>query len=52
YFKGYIDEVRIYDRRLTDNDVAALYAATIPEPCTLAILAAGGLVAVIRKRKA
>lgn len=51
FFKGYIDEVRIYSRRLTDDDVAALYDATIPEPGTLAILAVGSLAALARRRK-
>lgn len=50
YFKGYIDEVRIYSRRLTDEDVAALYDA-LPEPGTLAVLAAGGLCVLLRRRR-
>ncbi len=51
FFKGYIDEVRIYSRRLTDDDIAALYIATIPEPGTLAVLAVGSLIALARRRR-
>jgi hypothetical protein len=51
FFTGYIDEVRIYSRKLTDDDVAALYETTIPEPGTLAILSVGGLIALVRKRR-
>ena len=51
YFNGYMDEVRIYSRSLTENDVAELYAATAPEPGTLAVLAIGSLVATARRRR-
>ena len=32
YFQGAIDEVRVYDRALSANEVAELYAAEVPDP--------------------
>ena len=66
YFAGSMDDVRMYDRALSDGgvsvigqmaggDVGQLYAAGIPEPGTLALLASGllGLMLTIwaRRRK-
>ena len=51
FFKGYIDEIRIYSRRLTDDDVAELYEATMPEPGTLSVFAVGGMITLLRKRR-
>jgi len=48
YFLGTIDEVRIYNRTLTADEISTLY--TIPEPCTISLLAVGGI-ALLRKRK-
>jgi len=48
YFLGDIDELRIYSRALTADEISTLY--TIPEPATLSLLALGGI-ALLRKRK-
>ncbi len=45
--KGIMDDVRIYNRALSADEVAQLYA--IPEPATLLLLSLGGL--FLRKRK-
>jgi hypothetical protein len=45
-FVGVMDDVRIYNRVLTDDEIGVL---GVPEPCTLLLLSLGGL--VIRKRK-
>ena len=45
YFKGTIDDVRIYDRALSQSEIRAIM---IPEPATLFLL---GLGAVILRRK-
>lgn len=41
YFKGLIDEIRVYNRALTAADVAARYAATIPVVTMSAKVATG-----------
>jgi hypothetical protein len=43
YFKGTIDEVRIYNRALSSEDVQVVMAnaTSVPEPTTLAIFALG-----------
>lgn len=51
YFKGLLDDVRIYDTALSSNEIAAM---AVPEPNTLALLLAGlvGLLGFVwRKRK-
>ena len=40
YFGGSMDDVRMYVRALDEDDVAELYAQGVPEPGTLALLAA------------
>lgn len=47
FYNGYIDDVHIYDRALSIEEVEQLY--TVPEPATLLLLGLGGL--LIRKRK-
>jgi len=47
FFRGTIDEVRIYNRALTYTEVIEIQ--NIPEPCTLLLFGLGGL--LIRKRK-
>ena len=49
-FDGTIDEVAIYARALSEDEVFAHYAAAVPEPGTLALLAVAGLAAVWRRR--
>ena len=52
-FQGSMDAVRIYDRALSAGDVAELYAAVVPEPGAVAVLAlVGGVVAArVRPRR-
>jgi hypothetical protein len=47
FFKGLIDDVRIYDRALSAAEVAQLYA--IPEPVTFILLGLGGV--MLRKKR-
>lgn len=54
FWKGYIDDVRIYNRVLSEGDVKEYYsysAQTIPEPATLTLFAGGLLAAFIRRRR-
>jgi hypothetical protein len=48
-----IDDVRIWDRSLSNTEVAALYATErIPEPSALSLLAVGlGGLAMMRRRR-
>lgn len=46
--QGTVDDIRIYNRALSSEEVAQLYAT--PEPATVFLLGAGGLF-LIRKRK-
>jgi hypothetical protein len=48
YFNGRIDDVRIYNRALTGQEVWQLY--TIPEPATLFLLGSGAF-ALLRRRR-
>jgi hypothetical protein len=48
-FDGVIDDVRIYDRALSDAEVADLHL--LPEPATLTLLVLGGLALMRRRRR-
>jgi hypothetical protein len=47
-FTGLMDDLRIYNRALSPEEIGQLYA--VPEPATLSLLALGGL-ALLRRRK-
>ena len=49
-FDGTIDEVAIYGRALTLNEIRVHYANTVPEPATMLLLA-GGCLALVRRRR-
>lgn len=49
YFNGAIDDVRIYDNALTEDEVVALYA--IPEPGTLSLFALSSTCAWFFRRR-
>jgi len=49
-FYGSIDDLAVFGTALTDGQVAAHYAASIPEPATMSLLVLGGL-AMLRRRK-
>lgn len=48
-FDGSLDELRIYDNALTDQEIAAL---AVPEPGSLALIVMGGAMLVRRRRSA
>ena len=48
YFNGLLDEIRMYDGRLSQSDVDGL----VPEPTTMALLTLGGLALLKRRRRA
>jgi hypothetical protein len=50
-FEIVVDEVRIYNAKLTAEQVGQIEAVAVPEPATLALLAMGGL-AMLRRRRA
>lgn len=46
------DDMRIYDRALSSTEVAQIYAIeSIPEPSSLSLLALGGLVVALRRKR-
>ncbi|MCY2930182.1 MAG: PEP-CTERM sorting domain-containing protein [Planctomycetota bacterium] len=51
-FKGWLDEVVIWNATRDEAAFAASYAAAIPEPATVSLLVLGGLGALLRRRRA
>lgn len=46
------DDMRIYNRALSSTEVSQIYAIeSVPEPSSLSLLLAGGLIALARRRK-
>ena len=53
-YDGYIDDVRIWNRKLSQSQIESLYLTIIPEPSTLLLLGAGVLCLVawrVRRRR-
>ncbi len=51
YWVGGIDDIRIYDHLLTDEELATL-AGVVPEPASLALIGLGGMLVLRRTRRA
>jgi len=51
YYNGLIDDIRIYNRPLSDQEIVGLY--NIPEPSTLILLTFGflGTIGILRLKK-
>lgn len=50
-FNGAIDEVGVWDRALTKDEVEMLYTQAIPEPASLMLLSVGAAAVLRKKRK-
>ena len=51
HFNGLMDEVALYDRALSADEIRMHYYAATPEPATLSLLAAGALGLLARRRR-
>jgi len=51
FLGGSLDEVRLYDRTLSEQEVMTLIGGCIPEPATIALLGLGSLSLLRRRRK-
>jgi hypothetical protein len=52
-YPGFLDDLQVYNNALNDSQVASLYnnpGSVIPEPSSLALVLAGGLLALRRRR--
>jgi len=50
HFKGWIDDVRVYDAPLTGAEVRGLFALGIPEPASAGLVSLGLLAAALSRR--
>jgi hypothetical protein len=51
FLDGTLDEIAVYSHALSSGRIAAHYAAGVPEPATLSLLALGGLTLLRQGRK-
>jgi hypothetical protein len=48
-FQGMLDDFRLYNTALSLNDIEQIRRSAVPEPCTVAFLAIGGLTFIVKR---